>query len=204
MSRNVVSIERNSFGEVEARCSCRKRAVSILLGALHAGADREGVVASRLLPLRSRGAEHAAVDAHQAVADSLAELAPTDQRDPSDPLHRYASRAEADHRWGYGDSAGVLASLRARSAGRAQDERERWQRWTRTLAAALGAEHPDTLTARANLAAWTGEAGDAAAARDRFAELLPIRERVSGAEHPHTVTDRANLAYWTGEAGDGN
>jgi hypothetical protein len=29
----------------------------------------------------------------------------------------------------------------------------------------LGAEHPDTLSARANLAYWTGLAGDAAAAR---------------------------------------
>ena len=61
----------------------------------------------------------------------------------------------------------------------------------------LGAEHPATLTARANLARWTGEAGDAAGARDQFAALLPVRERVLGAEHPHTLNDRANLAYWT-------
>jgi len=60
-----------------------------------------------------------------------------------------------------------------------------------------GAEHPDTLTARANLAAWTGQAGDAARARDQYAALLPVRERVSGAEHPDTLTARANLAYWT-------
>jgi hypothetical protein len=63
-----------------------------------------------------------------------------------------------------------------------------------------GAEHPDTLAARANLAYWAGEAGDAAAARDQFAALLPVRERVSGAEHPDTLTARANLAYWTGQA----
>ena len=43
----------------------------------------------------------------------------------------------------------------------------------------LGPEHPDTLTARASLARWTGQAGDPAAARDQFAELLPVRERVS-------------------------
>ena len=64
----------------------------------------------------------------------------------------------------------------------------------------LGAEHPDTLTARANLAAWAGEAGDAAGARDQTAALLPVRQRVSGAEHPDTVTTRANLAYWTRKA----
>ena len=66
----------------------------------------------------------------------------------------------------------------------------------------LGAEHPDTLSTRANLAYWTGRAGDAAGARDQFAALLPIRERVLGPEHPDTLTTRANLAYWTGQAGD--
>ena len=66
----------------------------------------------------------------------------------------------------------------------------------------LGPEHPDTLTTRANLARWTGEAGDAAGARDQYAALLPIRERVLGPEHPDTLTARHNLAHWTGEAGD--
>ncbi len=66
----------------------------------------------------------------------------------------------------------------------------------------LGPEHPDTLTTRHNLAHWTGEAGDAAAARDLFAALLPVRERVLGPEHPDTLATRHNLAYWTGEAGD--
>jgi hypothetical protein len=67
---------------------------------------------------------------------------------------------------------------------------------------AYGPEHPSTLAARANLAYWIGEAGDAAAARDQFAALLPVRERVLGAEHPETLIVRNNLAYWTGEAGD--
>jgi hypothetical protein len=43
--------------------------------------------------------------------------------------------------------------------------------------------------------------GDAAAARDQLAALLPIRERVSGPEHPRTLITRANLAYYTGKAG---
>ena len=67
---------------------------------------------------------------------------------------------------------------------------------------ASGPGHPDTLNARGNLARWTGEAGDAAAARDQFAALLPVRERVSGAEHPDTLNARGNLARWTGQAGD--
>ena len=67
---------------------------------------------------------------------------------------------------------------------------------------AYGAEHPGTLIARAKLAFWAGEAGDAAAARDQYAALLPVFERVLGAEHPDTLATRADLAGWTGEAGD--
>ena len=65
-----------------------------------------------------------------------------------------------------------------------------------------GPEHPDTLSARHELARWTGEAGDATGARDQYAALLPIEERVLGAEHPDTLATQHNLAYWTGAAGD--
>jgi hypothetical protein len=67
---------------------------------------------------------------------------------------------------------------------------------------AYGPEHPETLTARSNLALWTGWAGDAAGARDQYAALLPISERVQGPEHPETLITRHELARWTGEAGD--
>ena len=67
----------------------------------------------------------------------------------------------------------------------------------------LGPEHPDALTTRANLAGWTGEAGDAAAARDQYAALLPVRKRVLGPEHPGTLTVYADLAHWTGRAEHG-
>ena len=60
----------------------------------------------------------------------------------------------------------------------------------------LGPEHPHTLGARANLASWTGEAGDAADARDQYAALLPVFERVLGPEHPDTLGARASLADW--------
>jgi hypothetical protein len=67
---------------------------------------------------------------------------------------------------------------------------------------AYGPEHRDTLAARGNLANWTGEAGDAASARDQYAALLPILARVLGPEHSDTLTARSHLARWTGEAGD--
>ena len=67
---------------------------------------------------------------------------------------------------------------------------------------AYGPEHPDTLNARHQLARRTGEAGDAAGARDQLVALLPIRERVLGPEHPDTLATRHQLARWTGKAGD--
>ena len=48
----------------------------------------------------------------------------------------------------------------------------------------LGPEHPDTLITLSNLARWTGESGEAAAARDLLTGLLPMRERILGPEHP--------------------
>jgi len=43
---------------------------------------------------------------------------------------------------------------------------------------------PSTLLTRGNLAFWTSQTGDAAAARDQYAALLPIEERILGPEHP--------------------
>ncbi len=64
---------------------------------------------------------------------------------------------------------------------------------------------PNTRTAwpsGASLAYWTGQAGDAAAARDEFAALVPVCERVLGPEYPNTLILRHNLADFAGYAGD--
>jgi hypothetical protein len=68
--------------------------------------------------------------------------------------------------------------------------------------ASSGADHPDTLLARADLAFWIGQTEDPASARDQFAALVPVNARVLGAEHPETLAARSNLARWTGGAGD--
>jgi hypothetical protein len=65
-----------------------------------------------------------------------------------------------------------------------------------------GPEHPGTLAARADLAFWTGQAGDAAGARDQFTALLPIEERVLGVEHRSTLITRYLRARSTGLAGN--
>ncbi|WP_346148367.1 NB-ARC domain-containing protein, partial [Kitasatospora cinereorecta] len=68
--------------------------------------------------------------------------------------------------------------------------------------ARLGPDHPDTLTARAGLARWRGEAGDAAGAAAASAELLPDLERELGPEDTITLFTQDNLAQYQGEAGD--
>ena len=44
--------------------------------------------------------------------------------------------------------------------------------------------------------------GDAAGARDQFADLLPVYERILGPGHPETLYIRHSVARWTGQAGD--
>ncbi len=63
----------------------------------------------------------------------------------------------------------------------------------------LGPEHPDTLTARANLAASFQSARRTSEAIAMKEEVLADRENLLGPEHPDTLTARANLAvsYWS-------
>jgi hypothetical protein len=61
----------------------------------------------------------------------------------------------------------------------------------------LGDEHPDTLTARANLAVsyWqAGRTGDAITLQER---VLSDSERLLGDEHPDTLTAHTVLRTWT-------
>ncbi|MEU4594827.1 tetratricopeptide repeat protein [Micromonospora aurantiaca (nom. illeg.)] len=69
-----------------------------------------------------------------------------------------------------------------------------WKHMTEQAVRLLGHEHPNTLTARANLAASFGQAG-------RITEAITIEERVAtdsarllGREHPDTLAAHANLA----------
>jgi hypothetical protein len=48
----------------------------------------------------------------------------------------------------------------------------------------LGPDHPDVLSTRNNLAAWTADAGDVRGALEMFRALLPDQERVLGPDHP--------------------
>ncbi|GAB7110710.1 hypothetical protein JCM4814A_90270 [Streptomyces phaeofaciens JCM 4814] len=66
---------------------------------------------------------------------------------------------------------------------------EQWEACQELLAdeaRVFGKDHPETLSARANLARWKGEAGDSAGAAAAFEQLLADRQRVLGNNHPET------------------
>ncbi|MGW3346315.1 tetratricopeptide repeat protein [Nonomuraea rubra] len=101
------------------------------------------------------------------------------------------------------DSARTLQAIRYLAASGDLRTAHAWQRDRHAaLNAALGPEHPTTLAARHDLARYRGRAGDARAARDEFAALLPLQERIHGPDHPRVLATRHALALWTGQAGD--
>lgn len=65
-----------------------------------------------------------------------------------------------------------------------------------------GTQHPDTLSARSQIAFWTGRCGHPEDALRLFKELLSDQEQVLGPDHPDTLGTRSSIAAWTGEAGD--
>src|SRR5664280_839675 len=77
-------------------------------------------------------------------------------------------------------------------------------RFERTLADSerrLGADHPDTLTSRGNLASAYQDAGRREEALVLFERTLADSERRLGADHPDTLTSRNNLALAYRDAG---
>lgn len=71
-----------------------------------------------------------------------------------------------------------------------------------SLEAQLRSDRDDHLRlhVQQEAAYWTGVAGDAAAARDQFAALVPMHDRVLGSKQRDTLRTRHELAYWTGVA----
>jgi tetratricopeptide (TPR) repeat protein len=65
----------------------------------------------------------------------------------------------------------------------------------------LGADHPDTLTSRSNLAVAYQVAGRTTEAFPLYQRTLADCERVLGADHPSTLMSRSNLAQVSRAAG---
>ncbi|MFG2051504.1 tetratricopeptide repeat protein [Micromonospora sp. NPDC048935] len=75
---------------------------------------------------------------------------------------------------------------------------DHWHRMVDDAVRVLGDDHPDTITAWANLATSYRQAGRTDEAIPIEEKVVKDRSRVSGDDHPHTITARANLAasYW--------
>ena len=66
----------------------------------------------------------------------------------------------------------------------------------------LGADHPDTLTARHEIARMVSERGDHAGAEAEYRDVLAARLRVLGPDHPGTLVTRHAVAYEMAAQGD--
>ncbi|MGW5353609.1 tetratricopeptide repeat protein [Streptomyces sp. NPDC004031] len=153
-------------------------------------------------------------DTARAAADALVEVWPDIERDAALVQVLRACTAalvtctdESADRSSclYEPDAHLLFYLAGRSlgeSGQVAAAATHFRNLTTTTSDRLGPDHPDTLSARHNLARWQGEAGDAAGAATAYAELLEDRLRVLGPDHPNTLSTRHNLAHWLGETGD--
>jgi hypothetical protein len=77
-----------------------------------------------------------------------------------------------------------------------------WSGLVRDLVASVGADHPETLTARYHQALFGAKGGDVETALAQWRALLPDRERVLGAWHPDTHQVNVQLDFWSGRHDD--
>ena len=131
--------------------------------------------------------------AHLRLAETLRAMATA--RGVSVQVAAYAAARLGEHLWAAGRSSEALAALPELSTP--ADNIALWRTWHDRLES-LGPDHPDVLTARGNIAFWTGEAGDPRRALQLFEQLLPDQQRVLGPDHPDVLATRANVALWTG------
>jgi hypothetical protein len=66
----------------------------------------------------------------------------------------------------------------------------------------LGADHPDTLAARHDIARMLAARGDHAGAEAKFRDVFAARLRVLGADHPGTLDTRHCIAGEMAARGD--
>lgn len=140
-------------------------------------------------------------DQWQQAAAALIEAAmPEDSRQPQTWPEFRKLRPHADKALSAGSSGMEQIATYLGNSGSYADARDLQRSVLAAREQTLDPKHPDTLTARRNLAHWTGQAGDPAAALNQGWALLPVTAWVRGAEHPHTLIVRADIANWTRKA----
>jgi hypothetical protein len=149
----------------------------------------------------------AVIEAVNAAGDALLDAWPEIERDAHLARSLRANAAAClitagDHLWGPTTPPLLLRTGRSLGeAGLVHAAIEHWDRVRETALRLLGPDHPDTLTARHELASWRGEAGDPAGAARALQDLLTERLRILGPDHPDTLNTRHELAGWEGAAG---
>ncbi|WP_054812855.1 tetratricopeptide repeat protein [Nocardia arizonensis] len=135
------------------------------------------------------------VDAHWAISRAI-------EVTESPRVHAYARGSGARHYLAHGDSGAALAFLTGLETPRAADNRDLWAAWLPSFVAGAGAEDPDTMQARGNLARWRGRSGDLGGAIAETEALLADANRLLGPLDAITLATRNNLAWLRGEGGD--
>jgi tetratricopeptide (TPR) repeat protein len=150
-------------------------------------------------------------DAREQAARQLAGALPDDWRDPAcwpcwrmllPHIDALASHAPPDT--DTEDTAYLLNQAGLFLGGQGQPGRAAGylQRALADCVRVLGADHPDTLMSRNNLAGAYKSAGDLDQAIPLYEQTLADRQRVLGADHPDTLMSRNNLASTYQAAGD--
>ncbi|MEU5666542.1 FxSxx-COOH system tetratricopeptide repeat protein, partial [Streptomyces longwoodensis] len=177
-------------------CDLRTEPRAVRMHALTARAVRETLSDDRRSKLAA------------AAADALVELWPEIDQPHPDLAATLRTNTDAlaahtgDLLW-HPDAHPVLfrAGTSLLDAGLAASSAAYWQDMTANSERLLGREHPDTLTARANLASSYRQAGRTGEAITIEERVLAKQERLLGREHPGTLTARANLAASYRQAG---
>ncbi|MFL1428518.1 MULTISPECIES: tetratricopeptide repeat protein [unclassified Nocardiopsis] len=102
---------------------------------------------------------------------------------------------------GHGSTGPGSAGASGRPAPTAGMRAASLERTLRSLVERLGTEHPDTITARNNLATKYAQMGRRQAAVQQFELALDEAVAVFGTEHPRTEIIRENLAWAFEDAG---
>ena len=127
------------------------------------------------------------------LLDHLQRTTPVDYAPPTQVLHTTLTHTDAPTATAMGG--------RAFRQGRYELAHAAYTRAHTLHTTTHGADHPDTLTSRGNLALVLGVLGRFEEAEREHRATLDSRTRILGADHPDTLTSRGNLAIVLRELG---
>jgi Domain of unknown function (DUF4062)/Tetratricopeptide repeat len=161
-------------------------------------ADLSGEVAAALMPLLGDELE---VDGAVAALRQYSLI--TVAGDGLVSVHRLVQAITVDQMPGQLAAAWEQATAAVIEAALPDDPQQpgAWPLYTLLLPHAEAALAADSA-GMASIAAYFGDSGSYAAARDLWQKVTEARERALGAEHPATLAARVGLASCTGRAGD--